>query len=205
MSFMEEKLQEEAEEKSFSKLQWFFMVIVIPSIFALAVALIVATVAGVNVVDKAKEYSEKIPFLSSSEREEGKKSEEALVQQVAKLRAELEEKEASIADLQAKIDTKDEEITKLELERKQLEREIDSLTAVQAENQREFKDIVKTYETISAKKAAPIITQMNDKEALEILSHLKSDTLAAIMEQMNAAEAAKYTSLLTKNSDKNVE
>lgn len=205
MSFMEEKLQEEVEEKSFSKLQWFFMVVVIPSIFALAVALIVATVAGVNIVDKAKEFSEKIPILSSSEGEEGKKAEEAASQQLSKLRAELKEKEASITDLQAKIDTKDEEIKKLELERKQLEKEIDSLTAVQTENQSEFKDIVKTYETMSAKKAAPIITQMNDKEALEILTQLKSDTLAAIMEQMNAAEAAKYTSLLTKNSDKNAE
>ena len=59
---MKEKFQEEAEEKSYSKLQWFIVVIIIPSIFALAVALIVATVAGVNVIDKAKEYSEKITF-----------------------------------------------------------------------------------------------------------------------------------------------
>ncbi|MBB6443845.1 MotE family protein [Bacillus benzoevorans] len=201
---MEEKLQEEAEEKYYSKLQWFFMVIIIPSIFALAVALIVATVAGVNVVDKAKEYSEHIPFLSSGKHGDEKKI-EIVEQQLTELRAEIKVKESSIAELQAKVDTKDRQIEKLELERKQLEKEIDSLVAIQTENKREFKDIVKTYETMSAKKAAPIITQMNDKEALEILSQLTSDTLAAIMEQMIPAQAAKYTSLLSQNSDKNVE
>lgn len=195
---MKEKFQEEAEEKSYSKFQWFIVVIVIPSIFALAVALIVATVAGVNVVDKAKEYSEKIPFLSSGEERKEEKKMEDMEGKLSELRAEVKVREESIAQLQTKLASKDEKIEKLELEKEQLESEIDNLLAVQTDNKREFKDIVKTYETMSAKKAAPIITQMNDKDALEILAHLKSDTLAAIMEQMNAADAAKFTTLLTK-------
>ncbi len=199
---MKEKFQEEAEEKSYSKIQWFFIVIVIPSIFALAVALIVATVAGVNVIDKAKEYSENIPFLPSSEEHNDEKQMEEMDGKLTELRAEVKVREEAIAELQTKLASKDGEIENLELEKKQLEKEITRLLAIQTENNREFKDIVKTYETISAKKAAPIITQMNDKDALEILSHLKSDTLAAIMEQMNASDAAKYTSLLTKNSEK---
>ncbi len=195
---MKEKLQEEAEEKSYSKLQWFIVVIIIPSIFALAVALIVATVAGVNVIDKAKEYSNKLPFLTSDEeRKEGKQTED-LEGKLIELRAEVKVREESLAELQTKLNSKDEKIEKLELEKEQLESEIDSLLAIQTDNKREFKDIVKTYETMSAKKAAPIITQMNDKDALEILAHLKSDTLAAIMEQMNATDAAKFTTLLTK-------
>lgn len=195
---MKEKLQEEAEEKSYSKLQWFIVIIIIPSIFALAVALIVAIVAGVNVIDKAKEYSNKLPFLTSDEeRKEGKQTED-LEGKLIELRAEVKVREESLAELQTKLNSKDEKIEKLELEKEQLESEIDSLLAIQTDNKREFKDIVKTYETMSAKKAAPIITQMNDKDALEILAHLKSDTLAAIMEQMNATDAAKFTTLLTK-------
>jgi flagellar motility protein MotE (MotC chaperone) len=195
---MKEKFQEEAEEKSYSKLQWFIVVIIIPTIFALAVALIVATVAGVNVIDKAKEYSNKLPFLTSDEeRKEGKQTED-LEGKLIELRAEVKVREESLAELQTKLNSKDEKIEKLELEKEQLKSEIDSLLAIQTDNKREFKDIVKTYETMSAKKAAPIITQMNDKDALEILAHLKSDTLAAIMEQMNAADAAKFTTLLTK-------
>ena len=39
-----------------------------------------------------------------------------------------------------------------------------------------FKEIVSTFETMSAKKAAPIITRMKDDEAITILSSLKPDT-----------------------------
>ncbi len=63
-----EKLIEEQEEKKYSKIQWFFIIIVIPALFALAVAMVVASVAGINVFEKAKEYSEKIPFISSEEK-----------------------------------------------------------------------------------------------------------------------------------------
>nr|WP_281064436.1 hypothetical protein [Cytobacillus eiseniae] len=71
------------------------------------------------------------------------------------------------------------------------------------ENKRAFKDIVKTYETISAKKAAPILAQMTEEEAIQILTNLKSDTLAAIMEKMEPEDAARYTELLTADIDVN--
>nr|WP_295970446.1 MotE family protein [uncultured Bacillus sp.] len=200
---MKDKWQEELEEeKSYGKLQWFFVVIVIPSLFAVAVALIVATVAGVNVMDKAKEYSEKIPFLSSDEQEKEQKNKDNEAKNI-KLNAELKVRGETIAELQEEVNSKNEEIEGLELEKKQLQREIEDLGEKQSEHNREFKEIVKTYEAMSAKKAAPIIAQMKDEKALEILSNLKSDTLAAIMEQMNAVDAAKYTSLLTQNSNIN--
>ena len=151
-------------------------------------------------IEKAKEYSEKIPFLSSDE--EGKQRKQRTIRNGSKLtelKAEVKVREAAIADLQTNLEGKDQEIEKLELEKEQLEMQIDEFNyGKQTDNKREFKEIVKTYETMSAKKAAPIITQMNDNEALEILSHLKPDTLAAIMEQMNATDAAKFTTLLTK-------
>lgn len=200
---MKDKWQEELEEeKSYGKLQCFFVVIVIPSLFAVAVALIVATVAGVNVMDKAKEYSEKIPFLSSDEQEKEQKNKDNEAKNI-KLNAELKVRGETIAELQEEVNSKNEEIEGLELEKKQLQREIEDLGEKQSEHNREFKEIVKTYEAMSAKKAAPIIAQMKEEKALEILSNLKSDTLAAIMEQMNAVDAAKYTSLLTQNSNIN--
>ena len=39
-------------------------------------------------------------------------------------------------------------------------------------------EITRTFENMSAKKAAPIIESMNENDALTILSSLKSDTLA---------------------------
>jgi len=39
---------------------------------------------------------------------------------------------------------------------------------------------------------------MSDAEAVQILTNLKSETLANILEKMTAEDAAKYTSLMTK-------
>lgn len=197
---MEDKFQDETEERHYSKLQSFFIIVVIPSIFAVAVALIVATVAGVNVIDKAKEYREKIPFLPSQEEQIVEKQKQDLEEQIKELELEIKIRDDSIAQLKSRLDSKDKEIEKLQLEKKQLEREIETLLSLEQKTQQEFREIIKTYETMSAKKAAPIIVQMNEQDALEILSHLKSDTLAAIMERMNAADAARFTSLLKQKS-----
>ena len=63
-----------------------------------------------------------------------------------------------------------------------------------------FKEIVSTFESMSAKKAAPIITGMEEHEAITILSNLKPDILASILENMSDEHAARYTTILTNNS-----
>jgi flagellar motility protein MotE (MotC chaperone) len=94
---------------------------------------------------------------------------------------------------------------KFQLEKDRLLQEIDDLQAIQAENKRAFKDIVRTYETLSAKKAAPIITKMTNDEALKILTNIKAETLAGILENMQPEDAAKYTQLLTNVSKENID
>ena len=64
-------------------------------------------------------------------------------------------------------------------------------------------EITRTFENMSAKKAAPIIESMNENDALTILSSLKSDTLAGLLENMSPDVAAKFTTLLTNNSREN--
>jgi flagellar motility protein MotE (MotC chaperone) len=200
-----EKLIEEQEEKKYSKIQWFFIIVVIPALFALAVAMVVASVAGINVFEKAKEYSEKIPFISSEEKTSDQQKLLGMDQKLTELKAKVKNREAAIADMETNLEGKDQEIKTLKHEKEQLQQQIDDLILAQEDGKRQFKDIVSTYETMSAKKAAPIITQMNDDEAMKILSSLKPATLAAILEQMNASDAAKYTTQLTSKSgtDKN--
>lgn len=195
-------MEEQQDEKKYSKIQWFFVCFVIPTLFAVTVALVIATVSGVNVFEKAKEYSGKIPFLSSGEQVTKQQSTKEIDSKLTTLKATVKDREAAIADLQTKLDSKDQEIQKLELEKEKLQKQIDDLTVMQEENRQKFKEIVKTYESMSAKKAAPIITRMNEAEALKILSSLKAPTLAAIMEKMTADDAAKYTALLANNTAK---
>ncbi|MBS4189232.1 MotE family protein [Bacillus sp. FJAT-49705] len=200
-----DKLSEEKESKKSSRFQGFIYLVLIPLLFAITIALIVMTILGHNVFELAKEYGQKIPFVSSVFEEDNSQSLEKLETKSIELEAEIKDREAKISQLESQLESKDEEISKVQLEKERLEEEILELTAIKEENKRAFKDIVKTYETISAKKAAPIISNMSEEEALKILSNVKADTLAGIMEKMEPELAAKYTELLTAEVDSNSE
>ena len=74
--------------------------------------------------------------------------------------------------------------------------QMEELVNSQGNDSQTFKGVVNTFENMSAKKAAPIITSMNDSEATKILSNLKPDTLAGLLENMNPDVAAKYAANL---------
>ncbi|MDM5358016.1 hypothetical protein [Peribacillus sp. ACCC06369] len=194
---------EELEENKISKFQW-FLVIFIPLIFAVTVALIVFTVAGVDVVEKAKEMSGKIPFIESNQNGEEKgnpsKNDEKVLMKLEKLETEIENKEKEIDKLEGIIDTRDKAIEKAEAEKQQLQTEMNLLKDSQNASKQAFKDIIRTYETMAPKKSAPIITEMNDEDAVEILSSMKAATLAKVLEQMTTADAARLTKKLTEQS-----
>ncbi|KQL19117.1 MotE family protein [Cytobacillus solani] len=192
-----DKVAEELESKKTSRFQSFIFVVLIPLLFTITVALIVMTILGYNVFELTKEYGQKIPFISSAISDDDSDSAKDIETKMIELEAEIKDREAKITKLETELESKDQEISRAELEKEQLEAEIEELTAMKEENKRAFKDIVKTYETISAKKAAPILSQMSETEALEILTNLKSDKLAEIMEKMEPEDAARYTELLT--------
>lgn len=191
----------EKEDRTFNKFQWFIFTGLIPTLFAILIVLIVLSFAGINVFEKAKEYGEKVPFISSFIEEDTNKSEEEWETSLLELEAEIKDREAQIENLLTKLDGKDKEVERGKLEVEQLQLQVAELVAIQEENKRAFKDIIKTYETMSAKKAAPIISQMNEQEALKILTTIKSDTLAAILESLEPEKAAKYTEMLTNEAD----
>ncbi|MBP2240129.1 flagellar motility protein MotE (MotC chaperone) [Cytobacillus eiseniae] len=198
-----DKVTEEVESKKTSRFQSFIYIVLIPLLGAICVTLLVMTYLGYNVFDLTKEYGQKIPFLSSAFSEDTKESAEEMETKMIELEAEIKDREAKIDKLESELKSKDQEISRSVLEKERLEEEIAELTAMKDENKRAFKDIVKTYETISAKKAAPILAQMTEEEAIQILTNLKSDTLAAIMEKMEPEDAARYTELLTADIDVN--
>ena len=121
-----------------------------------------------------------------------------LEERVISLHAEIQEKEAQLFEVQDEITKVKDSNETLEIEKEKLNEEIEKLKRAQSESKRDFKEIVTTYEQMSAKSAAPVITKMGDAEAVQILSNLKPATLAAILEKMAPEEAAKYTSMLTK-------
>lgn len=197
MAASTEKDSKKAKSKKLNKLQGFLFMGVIPTLFAIGVLLIVLSFSGINVFEKSKEMGLKLPFVADKIETDGSKTEEEWGMVVMELEGEVKDREAEIGQLENKLSQKDKEIQALLLQKKQLQEQMDELHNIQEENKLPLQDMIKTYERMSAKKAAPIITSMNDEEAVRILTHLKSEQRAAILENMKPEQAAKYTEMLT--------
>jgi flagellar protein FlbB len=187
------------EEKSTNKFLWFIYVVLIPLLFAIVIALIVSTIAGVNVFEKAKEIGEKTHIISpnKSNSSTSKNNE----QKIISLDAQIQNKDTEISNLQKQLDSKDNEKQQLQLEQKRLQDQIVALQKAQTQSEKDFKEIVSSYESMSPNSAAPIILKMKDANAVKILSRLSSESLASIFAKMPADRAAKYTEMLSSSSN----
>ncbi|QFF98535.1 hypothetical protein PB01_06670 [Psychrobacillus glaciei] len=182
------------ESKGVSKLKMFFYWFIIPFLFTLFILLLVAQLTNVNVFEKAKELTGVgQPKVVTEDIKT-----ERLEKKVVSIQAKIQEKEAQIDKLQIELDNSSKTNESLLIEQQRLLDEIDNLQREQTSTKKEYSSIVSTFEKMSAKAAAPVITKMSDAEALRILSSLKPDTVAQIFEKMTPDAAAKYTELMTK-------
>ncbi|MDE8563120.1 hypothetical protein PNH38_04375 [Anoxybacillus rupiensis] len=197
------KEQEMEKEEKVSKLQWFLFVIIIPLLFTITLALIITTIAGVNVFDIAKKYGADLPGISQLVGSKQPSSEQALKENMLEKQATLEEKTAQVKKLETEVKNKQSEIEALKKEIERLNAQLESQQQTDTSPTTEAKkltvqDVAQMYGEMSPKNAAAIIPKMSDQEALNILAILGSEKAAAILEKMSPEEAAKYTALLTK-------
>ena len=187
-----------------NKIQWFLFVVIIPLIFAILVIAIVFSLTGGNVFEKAKDISTTIStqVFQNSEKTNTKTTEQ-YEKEIVSLEADIKDKEAEIKSLESVVDSRDQTIQQAEAEKQQLQKQLDELQNAQNTNQatgqsttNSFNEVVKTYEAMSPKKSAPILAQMSDTDAVEILANLKADTVAKVLEQMTPADAARLTKKL---------
>ncbi|MEK4245078.1 hypothetical protein MKZ20_06965 [Psychrobacillus sp. FSL K6-2684] len=167
---------------------------IIPLLFALALLLTFAQITHINVFEKAKELTS----LGQEESIGENKKTNRLEERVVSLQAEIQQKEVQIDKLQAEIDNSEKSQESLLLEQESLLQQIEELKRQNEQSKRDYAEVVSTFEKMSAKTAAPVITNMSDAEALRILASLKPDTVAKIYEKMSPLDAAKYTELMTK-------
>ncbi|MGD6803022.1 MotE family protein [Rossellomorea vietnamensis] len=194
---MGKKAGKNRNEKTNSPFQWVLFAGIIPLLFAVVTTLVVLSLAGVNVFEKAKEAGEKIPVISSVIPTDAKEEAARLEARVLSLQSEIEDKLSEISSLQGKITSQEQEKEKLLAEQEQLQAKIEELEQIQQENKRAFKEMISTFETMSAKSAAPVLANMENEKAIKILSNVKPDTLAKILEKMAPEDAAMYTELLS--------
>lgn len=186
------------KKKSSGIFQKIVMVVLIPLLFVAAVLLTIAMATNVNVFDKAKELTANLPF-SNEEKDKSPGADASILEErVVTLQAEIKEKEAEVFQLQQKLETSADEQEALLLEQDRLLEEIEALVRGKDATKQKFTEIVSTFEKMSPKSAAPVITNMSDADAIQILANLKPDKLASILEKMSPKDAAKYTSMLTR-------
>ena len=189
------------EKKGYNVFQWILFVAVIPLLFALTIALVVMTIAGVNVFEKTKELAENVPFVSewvTPKEQDGKSDSEKVVE----LQAEIKNKEAKIEQLSADLESSKAEIEELLTEQDRLNAQLKQLQQQQTEaadssEAETANNVAKTYETMDEESIAGIIINLTDNEATAILQELSVEKQAAVLENLDAKKAAEYTKILS--------
>lgn len=189
--------EEVEEKKSGGKFQKAFFWVIIPLMFASAILLIFFQVTGTNVFDKVKN----IAGVSQSASDNKTINSGNYDEQIVNLKSQIQEKEAEVKQLQDQMDQQKSESKKTQIEKKRLEKEVRKLKKAKSATNVEIETMVEAYTKMRPKSAAPALIAMKDDKAVEILSEMDSDTLAAILEKMPAENAANYTALLTKKEE----
>ncbi|NEU29371.1 MotE family protein [bacterium LRH843] len=184
------------KEKSYNKLQWFFLVIFIPIVFTVILSGVIVSLLGINVLDKAKEIGGSLPIVSSYLSDE---PENLDGEQVPLLEQKIAEQQAELDKLHDEMKRKDEEI--LQLERKQLQLEESQVVQKElaARKKKELGEIAKTYETMSPKNAAAILAALPIDEAFMHLEQVSIEVRANILAKMESKKAADLMSRLANN------
>ncbi|KKB42360.1 MotE family protein [Bacillus thermotolerans] len=187
------------EGKGYGVFQWIIFMIVIPLLFALLVTLIVMTVAGINVLEKAKELPVISQIMDEESADNGKENNE----RVALLKEEAKQKDVKIQELEKELEQSKREVEELLTEKDRLELEIQKMKEQEKEKEEkkaQDRSIISTYESMSPKNVANILVNLTDDEAVEILSEMSTDQQADILEKLPPETAAKYTGLLSGSS-----
>lgn len=186
--------ENEQEEKSPGFFQKIFILGIIPTLFLVTVLLIISTFTSFNVFEKSKDMLSFLPFISSEEDETLGNTKEKIVS----LQAEIKQKEAQYEKLKAQLDAAKSENETLLKEQQNLQFEIDKLKRAQEQATMEFAGVLTTYENMDPQSSAPVLVQMGDTQAVNILSQLDPKTVADILSVMSPADAAKYTELMSR-------
>ncbi|GGF11024.1 hypothetical protein GCM10010954_07050 [Halobacillus andaensis] len=184
------------KENKQNPVQWFFLVIVVPTVFALTLLLVVLMVMGVNVFQKAEEVASKTPivsqWVSTTEEKDAQRETDRLEAVISENDSEIEQLEAQNSDKEAAIDELNQTIEKLEA---QLE------SSAEDEDEEEETDraaeMARSFQEMDEEEAAPIIENMDETLAIDLLEKINSDQRGAILGVMEAETAAELTSLIT--------
>jgi flagellar motility protein MotE (MotC chaperone) len=116
---------------------------------------------------------------------------------IKKKEKELTEKEARVKEAEERLAAEEARLKIRISELEKLQNDIESLQNKSKEaDQSVIAKIVKTFESMSPKKAAGVLATMNDDLAVEVLLKMKEKKLASVLDVMDATRATSLSSLM---------
>ncbi|WP_059104610.1 MotE family protein [Shouchella shacheensis] len=170
------------EKRSFSSLS-LFLFIGIPALFLMIVFFVVlGPLLGFNVGESAKN------MVSSVVSVDGK--EEAFQARIEELEEELLRVEEQLVSLESEWSDRVSEMQELEQEDAGEVEQGDTEEATQTNAS--MSEVIKTYEGMSSKRAAAILSEMEDDQAYEHLSNMKPALRAQIIGRLDESKASTF-------------
>ncbi|MFB4167495.1 MotE family protein [Virgibacillus sp. JSM 102003] len=183
---------------------WFFFAIVIPLIVAVTLAVIIFTVAGVDVVGWAKTTGNSIPVVSTMITTDKEKNEQREDQKTKDIIASKDEKieqlNQKVSNLESTIGQLEQEIVKLENSNSNEKSSESETSDDEAESgNKSIKAISSSFNEMDSEQAALIIENMEQDLAVGILKQIPNDVRGGIFENMDPDLAAELTQLFVTN------
>src|SRR5699024_500595 len=183
------------KEKKKSPILLIIFAIIIPLMLTVGIVYIGLTLVGIDVKDKLADVPVVSSFIKSNEveqLEETIKKQEDLIaskdEEINDLSKDVKSLRAIADDLE--LDLKKKEKSEQKNEKENIEDEEDGNEAL--------KRAASSYRKMEPENAAAIITQMNDQDAIQILSNIPSDVRGNILAEMESKRAATLTKLMMK-------
>ncbi|WP_077596393.1 MotE family protein [Oceanobacillus kimchii] len=187
------------EEKK--KMNPFILVLfagVIPLFVVAILAVFVLEMAGVEVVDWAKEKTSNVPIVGEMIKED--QPTEESTQKLEAAQAKLQERQDEITELENSIGDLESTIKQLEDEILRLEHRNDSNNNTE-ENQNPEEDVanemIQSFTEMKGKQAAQILESIDDDQlVVRILTGMEPGDRGEILQRMTKEKAARYTELV---------
>lgn len=197
-------MENENDKQDYGKIQWFFFVVLIPILFTITLVVVILSVAGFDVIGKSKTVLQKVPVIENLFKEEQTETSDTLEQTALqeeeneKLNQTIEEQTTMISTLEKDVTLKEKEIQKLNQDISSLEKQLEEINK-SSESETKAKDIGKLYDNMTSKKAAEIIPNLSQDDAMLILTSLDDKQVADILTKMTVEDAVKFTNLIATN------
>lgn len=185
------------DSKKMNPVLWFLFVIVIPLVVLITLTIFILSIAGISVMDWAKDKANDLPVVSSILKEDAEPlsygNEKQLQANNSSKNAEIEELNQHIQEMEATIEQLEHEVVKLENNPNDKHSPVND-EADRADND-PIKSVSSSFKDMDKQQAALIIQRLEKDTAVSLLKEVSNKVRGSILEAMDPKVAAELTQL----------